>query len=378
MKSMLMLTSVASMVDQFFIPHIELLIRMGYKVDVACNFESGSTCTDKDVERLKKQLEGMNVDYYQIDFDRSITNLKGNYKAYKQVKKIILDNKYQFIHCHSPIGGVIGRLVGKSTKTKVLYTAHGFHFHKKSPRANWIIYYTAEKLCSYLTDGLITINEEDYTLAKRKMKAKNVFYIPGIGIDFNRDFLPNEDKGAIRREIGIPEDAFLLTSVGELSHRKNHRVIIEAISKLKNNNIHFAIMGKGSLENELRELSKSLGLEDRIHFLGYRNDVIRINYSADAFCFPSRIEGLGIAALEAMASEIPVITSDIHGINDYSINGKTGFKCGPDDVDGFAKAIKTLIENEELRKEMGAYAREKTKEFDLTVVLDKLEEIYSM
>lgn len=377
MKKMLMLTSVASMIDQFFVPHIELLLRMGYKVDVACNFKTGSTCSDDVILRLKERLTSMNVEYYHIDFDRSITNLKGNCIAYNQVKKLIISKGYSFIHCHSPIGGVIGRLAAKATGTRVLYTAHGFHFHRKSPRKNWLIYYPIEKILSNITHGLITINTEDYNLAKTKMKAKDIYYVPGVGIDIDRACDCSTNRTQIKKRYNIPEDAILMVSVGELNENKNHQVIIKAIAETGRDDVHFIICGNGPLKNELTELAKDLKIDKQIHIPGFCDDIPEINSASDIFCFPSLREGLGVAALEGMAAGLPLITSDVHGINDYNEYGKTGFKYSPQDVAGFADGINKLSEDESLRRKMGECAREKVKEFELEIVIKRLEEIYS-
>lgn len=378
MKKVLILTSVASMIDQFNIPHIALLQKMGYKVSVACNFLEGSTCEDYVIDRLKNRLTDMGVDFFQIDFERNIVKLKQNFCAYKQVEKILRENKYSFLHCHSPIGGVVGRFAGKRTGTPVIYTAHGFHFHKKTPKRSWMLYYPVEKLCSYFTDVLVTINNEDYALAKRKMKAKKVFYVPGVGVDILKHYCPDVDKKAVRKALGIPEDAILLTSVGEVNGNKNHKSIVNAIAKTGRNDIHYVIMGRGSREDELKELSEKLGIENRIHIIGFCDNVAEVNNSADIFCFPSYREGLGLAALEAMATGLPLITSDVHGINDYSENGKSGYKCGPDDWDSFAKAINELAEDKEKRHRMGEYNRNKVEDFSIEKVLGELEKIYSI
>ena len=121
-RRVLILASVASMIDQFNMPNINLLIEMGYEVHVACNFIEGNTCSDEQIYALKNNLLELEVKFHQIDFKRNVMRLADNVKAYKQVYKLAKDNNYKFIHCHSPIGGVVARLVGKITKTKVIYT----------------------------------------------------------------------------------------------------------------------------------------------------------------------------------------------------------------------------------------------------------------
>ena len=215
MKKMLMLASVVSMIDQFNMSNIDILKKQGYEVHVAANFEYGNTSSKQRVEEFKKELTELNVQYYNIDFSRKITNILANIKAYKQIKDLMLKNKYEFVHCHSPIGGVCGRLAAHSANTPVIYTAHGFHFFKRAPLKNWMLYYPVEKLLAHYTDVLITINKEDYARAQN-FKAKKVEYVPGIGVDIKKFSEIIVDKLAKRKELGIPENAFLILSVGEL------------------------------------------------------------------------------------------------------------------------------------------------------------------
>lgn len=376
-KKVLILASVASMIDQFNMPNIELLINMGYEVHVACNFIEGNTCSHERIDVLKNNLMHLSVKFHQIDFKRNVMKFSDNFKAYNQVKKLVNDNKYKFIHCHSPIGGVVSRLVGKATKTKVIYTAHGFHFYKGAPLKNWIIYYLIERWLSRYTDVLITINKEDYNRAKNKFKAKRVEYIPGVGIDLEKFSTVEIARDIKRRELGLPQNTFVVLSVGELNKNKNHEVVIRAIAKINNPDIHYLVCGKGNLDGHLRNLSKELGLEDQVHLLGFRKDIPEICKISDVFAFPSYREGLGMAALEAMACGLPIITSNVHGIVDYSIDGETGYNCSPTDVDSFSKYIKNLYLDIEKRNRMTANNIEAVKKFNQLNVLNLMEQIYT-
>jgi glycosyltransferase involved in cell wall biosynthesis len=166
-------------------------------------------------------------------------------------------------------------------------------------------------------------------------------------------------------------------SVGELNKNKNHAVIIKAIASLQNPKIHYFLAGNGPLREELGALAKSLGVEKNVHFLGYRRDVPALFKCADVFAFPSRREGLGMASIEAMASGLPLVTSDKHGINDYSENGKTGFKYSPDDYRGFADGINKIISDPELARKMGEYNVELSKRFTIEASMEKLTSIYT-
>lgn len=376
MKKMLMLASVASMIDQFNMPNIELLQEMGYEVHVACSFEKGSTCTDEKVLELKKKLKQLHVRFFQIDFERNVMKLNQDLKAYKQVLKLARKYHYTFIHCHSPIGGVVGRLVGHKTNTKVIYTAHGFHFYEGAPLLNWLIYYPIEKFLSRFTDVLITINQEDYHRAKSKFHTKRVEYVPGVGIDIKRFQNVKVDILQKRKELGIRSKDIVLLSVGELNKNKNHEIVIKALSALDRSDVKYLLVGQGELKNYLKNLARKLEVEDQVKFLGFRSDVAEIYKLADVFIFPSKREGLGLAAIEAMASGLPLITSNIHGIKDYSKENITGFLCDANDWKTWKVKIEKILKEEKARKEFGKNNMQIASQYDVKKISSIMHKIY--
>lgn len=376
MKKMLMISSVVSMIDQFNMSNIEILKKLGYEVHVASNFETGSTSSKKRVEEFKKELTEMNIPYFQVDFSRSIGNISSNIHVYKQIKRLIKENNYNFIHCHSPIGGVVGRIAAHNTNTPVIYTAHGFHFFKGGPLKNWM-FYPMEKFLANYTDVLITINHEDYYRAKKYFKAKKIEYIPGVGVDTKKYENMVIDKEAVRERIGIPKNAIMLFSVGELCKRKNHETTIRAFAKVNNKNLYYIICGKGELDEYLKNLCKELSVEERVKLLGYRTDISELCKASDIYLFPSTREGLGLAAIEGMSSGLPLISSYINGIKDYTENGKTGFCLDPFDIDGFSNAIETLAKSSELRATIGKYNQEVVRNFDIEKVEEIMNRIYN-
>ena len=378
----LVLASVASMIDQFNIPNIKILQKLGYQVDVACNFVDGNTCSNERLLYLKNLLNEMEVNYFQIDFDRNVINLAADWKAFKQVKTLLQRNKYLFIHCHSPIGGVIGRIVCHKFGIKVIYTAHGFHFYHGAPLKNWLLYYPIEKVLSKWTDILITINREDFERAKKYFYAKKTVYVPGVGINiekFNSGLVDIELK---RKELGVRNEEYMFLSVGELSARKNHEIVIKALSKISGVNFKYYIVGKGKLEKKLKKLIKSLGLQDKIYLLGYRNDISELCQAADLFIFPSHQEGLPVALMEAMACKTNVICSRIRGNVDLVMDESCLFN--ENDIDDVATCLKSIIGNKIRKKYIidskdiveSNYAH--LKEFDSAIVGDAMQKVYSL
>ena len=376
MAKALVITSVASMVQQFLLPSIILLQKIGYEVQVACNFKKGSTCSREQIEELKEILKSYGVEFHQIDFERDVLQLSQNLYAYRQLANVISKGGFSLIHCHSPIGGFLGRMAARKLRkngTKVFYTAHGFHFYKGAPLKNWLCYYPIEKFTSYFTDVLIVINQEDYIFAKKKLHAKKIEYVPGVGIDLSKFANISIDRVAKRKEIGISENAILLVSVGELIPRKNHKIILKSLAQIPDENIHYIIVGKGALLDELQVFAEKLGIRSRVHFLGYRKDVAELYKASDICCFPSFQEGLPVALMEAMACGLPVVCSRIRGNTDL-IDLSGGELFHPGKVEECHQAIINLMNNDMIR--MGKANQRCVQNYAMEIIVEKMKEIY--
>ncbi|MCB2339582.1 glycosyltransferase family 4 protein [Clostridium estertheticum] len=376
-KKALVVTTVASTLDQFCMNGIKILQKT-YSVSVAANFYVGNNTSQKRVKEFKAGLQEKNIVVNEINFNRNPFS-KANFFAYKDIKKLINSNSFEIIHCHTPVAAMAVRLAARKARqkgTKVIYTAHGFHFYKGAPLKNWLLYYPIERWLARYTDVLITINKEDYERAKKSFRAGKVEYIPGVGVDTKKFGEVIVDKVAKRREVGVPENAFVILSVGELNKNKNHETVIKAIAKLNNSNVYYLICGQGILENYLNDLIKKLYLEKQVKVLGYRTDIGEISKTSDVFVFPSYREGLSVALMEAMALGLPVVCSNIRGNIDLIENGKGGYIVGPDDVGGFTGAIDEIIQNQTLNENMGKYNKECIAKFDIDNVKADMEKIY--
>jgi glycosyltransferase involved in cell wall biosynthesis len=370
MKKVLFVATVVKLhIMVFHLPYLEWFKKNGFEVHVAArnDYENKDECKIPFCDR-----------YYDLPFERSPLK-NNNFYVQKKLKKLIEINKYDIIHCHTPIAGALTRLVARKSRkngTNIIYTAHGFHFYKGAPIKNWLIYYPIEKWLSRYTDVLITINNEDYQRAKKSFKAERVEYIPGVGLDTKKFTNVTIDKSAKRKELGLPEDALVLLSVGELNKNKNHEIVIKALVQLNNSKIHYVICGQGPLEQYLIEVANKVGLDNRVKLLGFRSDIAEICKAADIFAFPSSREGLPVSLMEAMAAGLPVVCSNTRGNTDLIEDGKGGYLVEPDDVEGFAKAINRLILNPELRRVMGQHNLEAVKRFDIDNISKDMARIY--
>ena len=378
MKKVLIVASVVSFIEWFNKENVEYLQRsLGCEVHIACNFDYMNDTDVARTERYISLLKEQGIHLHNIAFAREPLN-KENIDAYKKLKAVIDGEHFDLIHCHTPAVAMLTRMAARKARKQgsvVMYTCHGFHFHKASSKKNWMIYYPVERFLSRFCDYIVTINKEDFNRAKT-FHCKNVRYIPSVGVDINRIKKLVVDKAAKKESIGVPGDKLLVLSAGELIERKNHKVIIKALAKVNNPNVYYAIAGKGPLRDELAELAKELGLAERVIFLGFRTDVFELYHAADISAFPSKIEGLGLAGVEAMAAGVPLVSSNVHGILDYVINGKTGYAVAPDDVDGFAAAIKKLVESPELRGSMRDACLAAVEPFELSNALRVMWDIY--
>lgn len=368
MKKMLMTASVPSMIGQFNMNNISILLDLGYEVHVGTNFKDCSYWPKERIKDFIKELKGSGVKYHQIDYSRSPKDIRAIVCSFMQVDRLLRKEKFEFVHCHTPMAGVVSRICCHRNGVKVIYTAHGFHFYDGAPLQNWLVYYPIEKMLSRWTDILITINKEDYKRAKEKFHAKRMEYIPGVGIDTEK-FKPRESsRDKIRSELGLSNKQTMLLSVGELNENKNHETVIRAI---KGMDLTYVIVGKGKLKEKLVTISKECGVDLRL--MGFRNDVADFYDAADIYILPSIREGLNVSLMEAMASCLACCVGDIRGNRDL-VDEKGGVLFNPQNMQSMRKAVEKIIKGD--RGKMGSYNLKKIRKFEKNKVEIALSNIY--
>lgn len=366
----LYITTVSRTINAFLIPHIKMLINNGNEVDVACNIDLPIS------DELKECLVKVN----RIDFSRNPLSIS-NINAYKQIKKLIEINKYDMIHVHTPIASFITRMASRNIDLKKVYTAHGFHFYNGSSIINWGIYYPLEKIAAKWTDAIITINNEDYLLAKQKFNHENskIYKINGIGVDLSKYSNKANDLNSFKEVLGLKEDDFIITVIAELIKRKNHKQIIDTIKVLKDKypNIKLLLVGDGELSEQLREYINKNGLENNISMLGFRKDVDEIISISDVVGLFSFQEGLPRNLMEAMSIGKPIICTNIRGNNDLVKNDVNGILVNINDIKGTKEAVLKLYNNRELSNKFSENGKKEVKKYDIENVLKSMNDIYS-
>lgn len=365
-------TVVKQHIMTFHVPYLQMFQEMGWETAVA----AGNDYDDP---------SELNIPYcdtfYEIPFER-IPWKAGNLRAYRQLKEIIDKGNFDIIHCHTPVGAMITRLAAADARkrgTKVIYTAHGFHFHKGSSLFSWLAYYPVEWLLAHLTDVLLTMNREDYALARKKIHAKRVEYVPGVGIDTSRFSSHRDDRTEKRRDLGFGEEDFLILTVAEMNKNKNQSMVLKAMARLKDrpefSNMKYLICGMGGYGAVLQQEVRELGIEDHVFFMGYRKDVPQIHRCCDLFAFMSYREGLPVALMEAMSSGMPTVCSAARGNTDLVENGKEGLIV-ENEPQAVADAILTLYHDPDLRRQFSLAASEKVQQFDQKNVHRIMKDIY--
>lgn len=317
---------------KFHTPFLRWFQEQGYEVHVACAGDAVIPYCD-----VK----------HSIPFERSPLRIN-NVRAYKLLKRVIDSNGFKLIHCHTPVGGVIGRLAARGARkrgTRVLYTAHGFHFYKGAPIWYWLLFYPVEKWMARYTDHLITINDEDYqTAINKKFKAGVISIIKGVGIDINRfQQTTPERRKVLRQSYGYSENAFILIDVAEIRAVKHQDILIRTMQMLVNDipSIKLLLVGDGDKTNHNIELAQELGLEGVVDFLGYRNDIPELMGLSNVAVSASEREGLPVSIMEAMAVGLPIVASNCRGNRDLVRNECNGMLVKLDETE-YVRSIKLL------------------------------------
>lgn len=347
MKRILIVANVSSFLYKFERGDVRILQSLGYEVHCAANMH------EQHHEGETQVMEQMGVIMHHISVARSPYLYHDNRMALAQLLLLIEKLDIRVLHCHTPVGGVLGRLAGRLSKRPlyVLYTAHGFHFYKGAPLLNNTLYYLAERALAAHTDVLITINEEDHARA-RQLKLKpggSVWLIPGVGLDMAHfTVMGPHERLRCRRALQVDAHCFLAVSAGELNGNKNHEAVLHMFAQLKAQrwdmrDVRYLICGEGPFARRLQDMIQACGLQDNVRLLGHVSDIRSIVGCADVFLFPSRREGLGMAALEALSMGIPVIAADNRGTREYMSNALNGWLCAPQKLsEQMGEALKKL------------------------------------
>jgi glycosyltransferase involved in cell wall biosynthesis len=363
-KQALIVTALAGFVRSFLTDDIRLLQERGYRVSCAANINHPGA------DGLEDYFEKLDVEFFQIDFSSNEPFSKNTLDSYRELKGLLRRKHFDLIHCHTPIAGALCRIASKGLRKKgtcVIYTTHGFYFHKGAGLKAWLLYYPIEWFLSGWCDALVTINWEDYRVAKR-MRCSHTYHINGVGVDTDRFWNVQVNRDDYRRKLGIEPDDTVVLSVGELSRRKNQKVVVDALALIDKPNLVLVHCGNAMNPDNTRQEIVSAAERGNVHLimLGLRHDMPQICKCADIGTISSTREGLGLAGIEMLASGLPLVASAVHGILDYAKDGENGFLADPLKPQSFAEGIARLLDPE-VRRKMRQVCHDSSLPFDLSV-----------
>jgi len=366
LKKILFVATVPEHFLYFHIPCFKMLRENGFEVHAACS----ESC---DIPECDMR--------FSLPISRNPAN-KTNRAAYKQLKKIINENNYDIVHCHTPVGGALARLASRQAiknGTRVFYTAHGFHFCSGAPLLNWLVFLPVERFFSRITDELITINDEDFLRANKLLKAKNVRYIHGVGCDLERFKRANSDeREKLRKKFGFKAHEKIIFYAAELNANKNQRFLIEALNIILKTEpkARLVLAGQDNLGGAYQRLAAETGAP--VEFLGVRDDITELMKAADVYAASSLREGLPLNIMEAMATGLPVVAVSNRGHRALIKDGETGFIVEPDETQKAARLFEMLFSDRELYDRLSSAASAAVIPYGKESVLKELSELYGI
>ncbi|EMN7257602.1 glycosyltransferase family 4 protein [Vibrio vulnificus] len=366
MKKVLFVATVDQHIRHFHIPYIKWFKGQGHHVSVASR---GNECVS-DVDTK-----------YEVSFERTPWSLN-NFFAFRNLLRILKENKFDLIHTHTPVASILVRVANllMKNRAKVIYTAHGFHFYKGAKLLNWFLYFPVEKLLSYCTDSIITINNEDYEFSLKNFGCKNIYLVDGVGVDLNK-FTPASfgERNSFREKLNLSVSDFVLIYVGELSKRKNQKLLLDSISKLneKLDGFKLLLVGKGNEEEYLKERCSLLGIQDKVMFLGYRNDIDNLMKLSDLSVSTALQEGLPVNVMESLSTGLPCIVTNCRGNRDIISNMYNGIVVEHFDSELISDAIYQLFNDQVLLEKMKKNALVSSRKYSEDTIMKTMIDIYS-
>lgn len=374
MKNILFVTTIPATLTGFLLPFARYFRALGWQVDaMACGISDCNEC--------KQEFNRV----WEVQWSRNPLNPQNLLVAPRQIQLAMQQGEYDLVHVHTPVAAFVTRYAlrnyRKQRKTKVIYTAHGFHFHSGGTPLRNVVFLGLEKLAGDWTDYIVTINREDEEAANshKLVSSQRVRYMPGIGVDlnyYNSNAVSDAEVEQVRQELGLLSDTKLLLSVAEFIPRKHPQDILRAFSQVDSTNTCLAFAGDGDLLEEMRQLATQLKIIEKVRFLGLRNDIPTLMRAAFVTILASEQEGLPRSVMESLSLETPVIGSDIRGTREL-ISSEGGILFPVGNVEKLADAINYLLHHPQSAFMMGKKGREHMSNFDLRHIIKMHESLYA-
>lgn len=378
MPRVLFLANIARFFTDFLLPFADHFRKQGWQVDAAASEMSACTGCLPHFDQT-----------FDLEWTRNPLDTQNFLRGLRQVRDLIVHGGYDLIHIHTPVSAFIARLalrgVPLNQRPQIIYTVHGYHFHKRGHPLKNLVFLSIEKLAGPWTDYLVVINREDEQATRRYniVPPGRLRYMPGIGVDLSRnsaDMVSAEGIRAVRTELGLSQGQPLFVMIAEYDPEKRHRDALQALSQLNEirgrKDAVLALAGVGKLIEQVRAQARELGLESQVKILGWRRDVPTLIRASVATVLPSEREGLPRAVMESLALETPVIGCDIRGVQELLEDG-CGILTKVGDTPAIAQAMAWMIEHPQEAALMGQKGRQRMAAYDLKNILRLHQELYT-
>ncbi len=368
-----MVTTIAATLEGFLLPFAQYFRNKNWQVDAMAQGISTSNDCLQAFDRV-----------WDVEWSRNPLDPRNLLVAPRKIQEVIAQGKYDIVHVHTPVAAFVTRYTLKRIKKqgpKIIYTAHGFHFHNEGTPFKNKIFLTLEKLAGRWTDYLIVINHEDEKAAKQHqiVSPNKVRYLPGIGVDlsyYNPNTVSEAEVAKVDQELKLAGKNPLFLTIAEFISRKRHQDILRALALLGRSEVHLAFAGNGPLQEEMKQLATQLGVQNQVHFLGLRQDISTLICASRATILASEQEGLPRSVMESLCLEKPVIGTAIRGTRDLLAQGG-GILFPVGDVEELAKAMNWILDHPKDAKLMGKQGRKQMDIYSLDNVLLLSESLYT-
>jgi glycosyltransferase involved in cell wall biosynthesis len=302
-----------------------------------------------------------------------------NLSAVLQLRALMIQGKYDIVHTHSSVAGVVGRLAALTARVPVIvHHVHGWGLGEDLSIGTRVLYLSLERLCARFTERMIAVSRPTIQkgLAHRIcQKEKFVLIYNGIHLE---NFRRQIDEQRVRLELGLDPKCKLVGMIGRLDKQKNPLDFIRAAAIVVKDypQVQFLIAGDGSLRPECESLINELKLQGRFFLLGFRNDIDKILPILTLTVLSSLWEGLPVVFQEAMSAGKPIVANNVDGASDVVVDGETGCLVTPHQPQEMAERILYLLNNDKLCEEMGLTAQRFSERFSSQQMVEKIESLY--
>lgn len=334
---------------------VDRYIRMLLKYLDKEKFENILVCSQDFREKDYKNL----VDFFeQVKMDRAIGS--NDLKAIGEVRRLIKRYNPDIVYAHSSKAGAIARVADIGLKNHCLYNPHGWAFNMRCSAKKEAMYTAIEKIAAPFCDKIICISDaEKQSALDKKICKEDKLQVIFNGVDI--EAYENEVHGAVKRkDLNIPEDAFVVGMVGRISPQKAPDVFVKMAKHVKDEvpNAHFIIVGNGNQEDEIRKYAEDNDFSNSLHITGWVDNPMSYVELFDVACLLSRWEGFGLALPEYMMAGKPIVASRVDAIPNIIRNGENGLLVEVDDDIGTSKAVLRILREDGLRKKIVAQGLE--------------------